>query len=398
MSFKNQKSGSSGYESNSGSSGYESKNSGSSGYKPKNSGSRKSELKAASASSSKSASVTGSLPVFESSYFVDSSFAGDASAYEDNRRLGISSKDRFISCDSAFVLSDDDDARSYFIDSLGDSLDDSGIDVDQLDFSSFIGNEPIEILVELAKSGKIDPWNIDIVHVTDTFLGKVEELERMDLRISGRTLLYSCVLLRMKSTGILLDEKIEEEWTEDGEDAWEEDEFNFDISEFPAPVFPVRREARRPVTLKELIEELKKAEKDVIQRKERLLGTQKRYIEVELTTEDVMNIAHDEAILKRTGSLLDILRHMFKTREFVTWEDVLALEKSDKIMDYITLLFLASMKEILLYQEVIFGDLFIYPFGAALGEPNGPEYEAIPASKGKIKLKNKNVEESAAEN
>ena len=28
-------------------------------------------------------------------------------------------------------------------------------------------SEGIEILVQMAKSGKIDPWNIDIVDVTD---------------------------------------------------------------------------------------------------------------------------------------------------------------------------------------------------------------------------------------
>jgi segregation and condensation protein A len=48
--------------------------------------------------------------------------------------------------------------------------------------------EPIEILVNLAKNGEIDPWNIDIVELTDKFLKHVEELEKMDLRVSGRTL------------------------------------------------------------------------------------------------------------------------------------------------------------------------------------------------------------------
>jgi len=274
-----------------------------------------------------------------------------------------------------------ENAKSYFIDSLGDSLTESGINVDSLDFSSFIGNEPIEILVELAKNGKIDPWNIDIVHVTDTFLNKIEEFQQMDLRISGRTLLYSCVLLRMKSTGLFQEEEeIEEAFSEDEEDYEEE----FNIDEFNMPLLPVRRSARRPVTLKELIDELKKAEKDVIKRKEYLRSeSSRRYIDVELTTEDVMNIAHDEAILKRTGTLLELLRQFFNKREFVTLDDIFALGDSDKIMDYITLLFLASMKEIILYQEKIYETLFIYPFGAVVGnkqaEEAGLPAEAYPA-------------------
>ena len=78
-----------------------------------------------------------------------------------------------------------------------------GIDWNLLDISEFETYEPLGILVELARTGKIDPWDIDIVQLTDNFLGRVEELQKMDLRISSRTLLYSAILLRMKSSGIL---------------------------------------------------------------------------------------------------------------------------------------------------------------------------------------------------
>ncbi len=30
--------------------------------------------------------------------------------------------------------------------------------------------ESIEILLEMAKNGEIDPWNIDIIDITDKFL------------------------------------------------------------------------------------------------------------------------------------------------------------------------------------------------------------------------------------
>ena len=62
---------------------------------------------------------------------------------------------------------------------------------------------PWEYWLNLLRTGKIDPWDIDIVQLTDSFLGRVEELKKMDLRISSRTLLYSAILLRMKSSGIL---------------------------------------------------------------------------------------------------------------------------------------------------------------------------------------------------
>ena len=37
--------------------------------------------------------------------------------------------------------------------------------------------EPIEILVELASKGEIDPWNIDIIEVTDKFKDTLRMVE-----------------------------------------------------------------------------------------------------------------------------------------------------------------------------------------------------------------------------
>ncbi|MFB6168137.1 MAG: segregation/condensation protein A [Haloferacaceae archaeon] len=60
--------------------------------------------------------------------------------------------------------------------------------------------EPVELLVQLAEEGEIDPWDIDIVEVTDAFLDRLDDA---DLRTSGRALFYASVLLRMKSDALL---------------------------------------------------------------------------------------------------------------------------------------------------------------------------------------------------
>lgn len=52
----------------------------------------------------------------------------------------------------------------------------------------------------------------------------------------------------------------------------------------------------------------------------------------------------------------------------MTLEDISESGGADRIMDYITLLFLAAMKEIMLYQEKIYETLCIYPFDAAFLE------------------------------
>ncbi|HMK46222.1 MAG TPA: segregation/condensation protein A, partial [Methanocella sp.] len=54
--------------------------------------------------------------------------------------------------------------------------------------------ESVEILLEMARNGEIDPWNIDIIDIVDRFLRKIEEREKIDLRVSARTLLYASIM------------------------------------------------------------------------------------------------------------------------------------------------------------------------------------------------------------
>ena len=98
-----------------------------------------------------------------------------------------------------------------------------------------MSEEPVEILVQMAERGEIDPWNIDIVEVTDRFLAELERRRELDLRVSGRTLFYSSVLLRMKSE--YLDSPQE---SEDEEEFSDEDPFSGDADPFAEDVVTAR--------------------------------------------------------------------------------------------------------------------------------------------------------------
>lgn len=249
-----------------------------------------------------------------------------------------------------------------------------GIDWNQLEISEFRTYEPLGILVELAQAGKINPWDIDIVQVTDSFLQRIEELEKMDLRISSRTLLYSAILLRMKSSEIL--DGGEEEVEEFDPDFLED----FDLpepDEFPIPRLPVRRVSTRPVTLNELILELKKAEKSLYRRKEKKsrTGAEEAYFpeDAELASVDALGIAHEEAIGSRLVLIWARLAELFAKQPEVVFSEFLETS-DDQIMDYLSLLFLASSKKIWLFQKEFFGELYIYP-----GEESGFSTEGNPS-------------------
>jgi segregation and condensation protein A len=169
--------------------------------------------------------------------------------------------------------------------------------------------EPAEVLVELAKRGELDPWDIDIARTTEKFLDYIDSLERRDLRIPARTLLYASILLRMKSDSMEGGEEVEpipelDECIDEVEEK---------IDQLPSP--PVRRHTKRPVTLEELILELKKAE---------MVGRRKAMRErwPEAPAEKTLDLSHEEGIEEHIKALEPILDDMLGSSEKVSFEKV----------------------------------------------------------------------------
>jgi segregation and condensation protein A len=204
----------------------------------------------------------------------------------------------------------------------------------------------IDILVSLAKNGEIDPWDIDIVDVTDRFLTRVAELEKLDLRVSSRTLLFASMLLRMKSDALEESEP---------EDLYEEEPVEDDLQAcFPALKPKVRRHAKRRVTLSELIQELKKATK----RKER--SDVRRLVQVQVQEFDALAVAHSEDIERQVKDMKRELKRRFALRDQVLFSELIVDNTVEAIVEtYIPLLFMATRRQIQLEQKELFGDLSI---------------------------------------
>src|SRR3989338_7494995 len=55
------------------------------------------------------------------------------------------------------------------------------------------------IIYDLVKSDEMDPWDIDIGLLTNKYIGVVKQLKEFDFRISGKVVLASALLLKIKS-------------------------------------------------------------------------------------------------------------------------------------------------------------------------------------------------------
>ncbi|HOB18764.1 MAG TPA: segregation/condensation protein A [Candidatus Methanoculleus thermohydrogenotrophicum] len=238
--------------------------------------------------------------------------------------------------------------------------------------------EPVEILAGMAERGEVDPWNIDIVDVTDRFLAELEHRKELDLRVSGRTLFYAACLLRMKS------EYLEGWGDDDGEDGTsffdDEDEglTDFGSDEEEEPIERLEREIQRrlrrknlrkrpPVTLYELLKELKTAEKEQ-RRKQRRRKPTPPEPDLDLDAGDVVAVAHDEGYQKAVASVMEEFGRFARAGD-----GVVTLDELSGSMDrarhevYIPLLFLMLEGKLALWQDEFFGEVYV---GDHIPEPD----------------------------
>jgi len=235
---------------------------------------------------------------------------------------------------------------------------------------SGILEDPVEILVGLAERGEIDPWNINIIEVTDRFLSELERCRQLNLQVSGRTLFYAATLLRMKSEHLeLLSGSSGEDLEEDDESFGEDYDIPLDSEiEYQGRLGPIERlehEIQRrldrknmrksPVTLFELIIELKNLEKEE-RRRRRLTDSTDDYL---IYAEDVVGIAHDEGYQESAMTVLEQCLDCIEFEAELTLAELCTKLGWGIPEVYIPLLFLALEGRCSLRQEEFFGDVFV---------------------------------------
>ena len=229
----------------------------------------------------------------------------------------------------------------------------------------------MDILLEMVKKNKLDPWNIDIVDLADKYFAKTIELKQNNLHVTGRVILFACILLRLKSdilegydpfnTGVdeFIDEPIDE--------TFEPEEFNtnnvISIDEVLKRRTSVRLNHKRNVTLNELIKHLKFYEK--LDKKQNLKNALRRHVNrhseyADFTPDDIIDLAQDDSIEQNVGMLRNVLTKMFVTEEKIEMKELNTLGL-DKISVYLALLFLSARDKIELMQEEFYSDLYIMP-------------------------------------
>jgi len=231
--------------------------------------------------------------------------------------------------------------------------------------------DAIEIILDLVKSGKVDPWNIDIVDLYDKYMERIKELKQENLHLIGKALLFTSTLLRIKSDifqGISIND-----FEPEPEDFFEEGYEDFDYEQQQIPTnniisfdevlqrrTSVRLNRKRTVTLKDLIRHIKFYEdldkkyalKAALDRKDKRVRDYSK-----LKAEQIIELAHDEYVEEVVERMRSNLAQILSHEESIELRE-LCLLGMDRTSAYVALLFLSREGQYDIYQEDFYGKLY----------------------------------------
>lgn len=215
------------------------------------------------------------------------------------------------------------------------------------------------IIYDLIRTEQMDPWDIDVSLLTQKYIETVNRLQEMNFFISGKVLLASAILLKIKSHK-LMDEDIA------GFDSFlfntgQEELSLGDLEEIPRlkrdelPKLTIKtpQARKRKVNLQDLMNALQKALEVNQRRVIRKMREERGYIIPQIPEKKI-------EVSKMIKDIYEKIMGFFQKREMVTFTKLVPSErKEDKILTLIPLLHLDTQGKINMVQEQPFGEIEI---------------------------------------
>jgi segregation and condensation protein A len=214
-----------------------------------------------------------------------------------------------------------------------------------------------DIIYKLIEEEHMDPWDIDVSILANKFLELLKKLKELDFRISGKMVLASAILLKMKSD-ILIEEDIphfdqimnpteENMVLEDQHVAMADATGSVNI--FPRTPQP----RKRKVSIFDLVKALEKALEVESKRKHRNLAAKKIEIRIPEKKYD-LGKSMQSVYGKVTG------HYKKKKTQILTFDDLVPSDaKQDKVLTFVPLLHLDTQRKIDLEQENHFNTIAV---------------------------------------
>ncbi|MGC8812401.1 MAG: segregation/condensation protein A [Candidatus Aenigmatarchaeota archaeon] len=206
-----------------------------------------------------------------------------------------------------------------------------------------------EVIYHIVSIENLNPWDVDLIKLTDSFLNFVQKIQELDFRIPAKIVFVAAVLLRLKADYLSLFE--EEETVEEIAKAQPFVDLGIDPSLVQLGL-PIKRIPKRQVTLEELITALRKAlivrEKKIERRR-----VWRARLQAQITEEDITKK------INHIMNEIDDLMQKLKTNR-VKFSQIVEDWNRDQIVDhFVPLLHLEQDEKVVTEQEEFFKDIFI---------------------------------------
>lgn len=215
------------------------------------------------------------------------------------------------------------------------------------------------LLYQLIKSENMNPWDIDVSQLTKRYIEMLKKLKEMDFHVSGKVVLASAILLKIKSIKLISDDLSEldnllrpqEDQSQEFYEELDQGQTLDDWTKRPDlyPKTPMPRQ--RKVSIYDLVSALQKALEVRHRRMIRTMPTGRlevpeRKIDITKVMEEVYN---------------KIIEHMKSQPQLTYRKLVEGHDKKSKLLTFISLINMAhyETRKIDLQQKELFGDIDI---------------------------------------
>lgn len=214
------------------------------------------------------------------------------------------------------------------------------------------------IILDLIKTGEMDPWDIDISILSNKYLDIVKKMQESNLFISGKVILASAILLKIKSEKLLVEGIASLDNLMFPPDDIEElgqfiDDKRITLDADPKLTIKTPQARKKKVSVDDLIGALEKA-LEVNERRLLRLAERSRIPENLIIPEKPIDIT---LIIKQ---LYEKIKVVFTKKPVITFSELVSSNKKmEKLATFVPLLHLSNQEKVDLTQQEHFGEIYI---------------------------------------
>ncbi len=214
------------------------------------------------------------------------------------------------------------------------------------------------IIHDLIKTEKMDPWNIDISILTQKYIEIVKKLQETNFSVSGKVILASSILLKIKSDKLLVESITNfDNLMYENEELEELDQFEDSETQErlvnPKLTIKTPQARKRKVSINDLVFALERALEVENRRKVKKINYEEAANNVKIPEKKI-------DLGNKITNLYEKIRNFLKKENKVTFTELLpSKEKEDIIYTFIPLLHLDNQKKIDIYQPKPFEEIDI---------------------------------------